>query len=277
MIEPVTLSNTTKHVLHSGAAHDRFELWVGRPTPRMFSPSTEKPRVLYVLDADLWFGVALEMTRLMHALFGELPPYLVVGIAYGEPDWAKQSALRTRDFTPTTHPKLGPAASGPLAQTPMGRSSTFLEFLKHEAVPFIDARYDTEGAPRTLFGSSLGGLFTLWAYLTAPSAFSSFIAASPAIWWDDDMLFALAARADPSRSNAYLHLCVGGLEEDPRLPMLAPFKMVTHAQKMRETLLGAEGARPRVACDVIAEETHTSVLPIALTRGLRALARPPLD
>ncbi|MDY7019937.1 MAG: hypothetical protein SWJ54_01075 [Cyanobacteriota bacterium] len=41
------------------------------------------------------------MTRIMHKLYGELPPILVVGIAYPTKDGFLQGSLRNRDFTPS--------------------------------------------------------------------------------------------------------------------------------------------------------------------------------
>ena len=81
--------------------------------------------VLYVLDGDFFFGVATDLTRLMHRLFGELPPILVVGIGYGTVDGGVINDRRNRDFTPTAD------ARAPLS----GGASRFLDFLRDELKP----------------------------------------------------------------------------------------------------------------------------------------------
>lgn len=53
----------------------------------------------------------------------------------------------------------------------------------------------------TLFGSSLGGLFTLYALLERPEAFNAYIAVSPAIWWDRAILLRLETEVAPSRAD----------------------------------------------------------------------------
>jgi uncharacterized protein len=39
-----------------------------------------------------------------------------------------------------------------------------------------------------LFGHSFGGLFVVHVLLTQPQAFAEYIAASPSIWWSDDLV-----------------------------------------------------------------------------------------
>jgi predicted alpha/beta superfamily hydrolase len=123
----------------------------------------------------------------------------------------------------------------------------------------------------------LGGLFALYALLSRPGCFESYIATSPAIWWDEDLLL----RLEDDRAGADLHgrlvLAVGGLEEHPDIPMLASFKMVTNVQRMAERLAGRKHSL-EVTSFILEGESHTSVVPVGLTRGLRTLLgrRPPV-
>jgi uncharacterized protein len=102
-----------------------------------------------VLDGDFFFGVATDMTRLMHRLFGELPAILVVGIGYGTVDGGVISDRRNRDFTPTADERTALS----------GGASHVLDFLRDELKPLIAERYSQATGPSTLFGSSMGGLF----------------------------------------------------------------------------------------------------------------------
>lgn len=277
---PVFLARTETHLLHSPQVEDDFHLWIGHPIPGWAGPSQLPARVLYVLDADLCFGTALEMTRLMHQLYGELPPILVVGIAYGGGDPRRQAQLRNRDFTPTSMAQyehmLG-AGGAPLLPEGrrMGRAEQFLEFLRQDVRPFVERRFGVGAQDSILFGSSLGGLFAMWAFLSAPDSFANYLAVSPALWWDGEMLFALEDAKNAARAelDAGLFLAVGALEEDPRVPMLREFKMVSNVARMAERLSGRAFPALRLGSEIIAGETHTSVIPAALTRGLRHLTR----
>lgn len=62
-------------------------------------------------------------------------------------------------------------------------STSCLEFLREELIPFIEANYraDRDPSPRALTGSSFGGLFTLIALFTEPAPCGGYVAASPAV------------------------------------------------------------------------------------------------
>ena len=279
MTNAVAIACTEDHTIGSRHVGADFHLWIGHPIPGIFGPSQQPTRVLYLLDADLCFGAAVEMTRLMHQLYGELPPILVVGIAYGGGDPRVQSQLRNRDFTPTSiaeyeqmMTQMGAAPLLPEGER-MGKAAQFLAFLREEVRPFVEQRFAVSEKDSILFGSSLGGLFALWAFLTAPEAFPNYIAVSPAIWWDNEMLFDLEARMSRSDLDAGLFLAVGELEESPAIPTLAKFKMVSNVAKMAAALAARSYPSLRLGSEVIAGETHTSVITAALTRGLRRLTK----
>lgn len=272
--QPVAIADTEVHAFRSAIVDDDFELWVARPQPGLFPAREGSGGVLFVLDANLFFGTAVEMTRIMHKLYAELPPLLVVGIAYPTNDWMLQNALRTRDFTPSVDDRM-PSMAAVLPALPrsvepaMGGAGAFVRFMQEEVKPFIRAGYDVAGKHTTLFGSSMGGLLVVHAALSAPGSFDNFIAVSPALWWNQEEVFAI----DRAQATGNVFIGVGGLEEDPRIPGLAAFKMVSNAQRLASEMAKSAGAALRVHFEAIAEETHTSVVPVGLTRGLRWLAR----
>lgn len=279
-VPPVALPETHVHTLRSHHVDQEFQLWIAEPMAGA-RPMPDGPhQVLYVLDANLFFGTAVEMTRLMHQLFAELPPLVVVGVAYPSSDLKVHGELRNRDFTPTSDALYDELASRipdwkpllPVDQR-MGRAHEFLRFLRDEVRPLVEEKYDVTHDGSAIFGSSLGGLFVTYALLAAPESFDRYIAASPALWWDGEHLFGLeehlAQRVDDV--NARVFLGVGGLEEAEDVPWAARFQMVTHLRRMAETLRGRGYASLQLDDHVFADETHTSVVPAALTRGLRAV------
>ncbi|MEM7201565.1 MAG: alpha/beta hydrolase-fold protein [Planctomycetota bacterium] len=277
---PFCLPATDVHLLRASAIDQEFGVWVARPVPGARPMPAAPPRVLYVLDANLMFGTAVEMTRLMHQLFAELPPLLVVGIAYPDGDLRTVGELRNRDFTPSADPMYEELARRipdfePVlpADERMGHARRFLGFLTDEVRPFIAARYDVAAKESILFGSSLGGLFTVWTLLTQPDAFASYIAASPALWWNDRELFRLeeqrASRADDLAARVFVG--VGSEEEATGAPWAERLRMVTNLTHMTASLWGRGYPSLQLQEQVFDHETHTSVVPAVLTRGLRSI------
>lgn len=284
MAEPVHIPETAVFDLTSRHADADFQLWIAEPIPGLM-PFPPGPRqVLYVLDANLFFGTAVEMTRLMSQLYGELPPLLVVGVAYDTEIPAVQAELRARDFTPTADAGFArmsrtlPGAPAPTLPEDrrLGRAPEFLSFLADEVRPFVEERYDVAEGGSVLFGSSLGGLFTLYAMIERPDAFDAFAAVSPALWWDDGLLLKRAAAMPPGGDgpSRKVFLAVGGEEERPDIPMLAQFRMVSNLEALHEELSAPAHSSLDVELWVAEGESHTSVVPVALTRALRHLVGP---
>lgn len=280
----VVIPATEVFDVHSEHADAEFQIWVASPVAgsRPFPPGPRK--VLYVLDANLFFGTAVEMTRLMSQLYGELPPLLVVGIAYAASDPVLQGELRARDFTPTRDSGFeAMARSLPAAPEPtlpegrrLGRASEFLDFLTEEVKRFVHQRFDVADGGEALFGSSLGGLFALHAMLERPDAFDAYIAVSPAIWWDSAHILRREAELAPARDdlNTTLFLAVGGGEEREDIPQLAAFRMVSNLRDLAKRLEARDYPSLNLTTFVPEGESHTSVVPVALTRGLRYVFPP---
>ena len=278
----VSLRGTESFWVDSQVADARYEVRVAEPTPGPMSAPITELTVLYVLDGDLFFGMATEMTRLQHMLWGELPPLLVVGIGYGTNDPAVQGETRNRDFTPTNDEaflemgrKMRPGWEPLLPEgRRMGGADRFLDFIGQELRPWLADRYPV-GSNSVLFGSSMGGLCATHALLTRPHTFWGYVIASPALWWDSELLFrSEATRAETHDDlEAHAFFAAGSLEEGAGIPGLDQWKMVTNPTRMVKALQDRNYASLDVGMHVLEGETHTSVVPVALTRGLRALFR----
>ena len=68
-----------------------------------------------------------------------------------------------------------------------GQSDRFRRFLAEEAIPFVEARYRTDGETAVM-GESLAALFIVETFLRQPELFDRYIAVSPSVWWDDGAL-----------------------------------------------------------------------------------------
>jgi predicted alpha/beta superfamily hydrolase len=196
----VVLRNTRIHAVQSKMTGKAHELIVILPDSYTWSPGRKYP-VLYFLDA-YWD------TPLMSALHGSLvfdkmmPECIMVGLSY--PDGTDYNVERMHDYTYT--PMAGAAGSG--------KGDQFLDFIRKEAAPLIEATYRADQTNRVIVGGSLGGLFALGAALKDPDFFSGYVAVSPAVVWDDGTLFkleeAFAKQNRPLRARMFIS--AGSLE-----------------------------------------------------------------
>ena len=132
--------------------------------------------VLYLLDGTAAY--LLEMIAITSRLRNDrsAPEMIIVAI---------ENTKRDRDMMPvvaTDYP--GPP-----------RAEAFLGFLEKELIPNIEKTYRTTH-PRILLGKSLSGLFTIYALLARPTAFSAYVGCS-AGWFaeNNDYFLELSTRA----------------------------------------------------------------------------------
>lgn len=209
---------------------------------------TKKYPVLYILDGQWDF-------KLMDSVLGGLiydkfvPDMIMVGITYSGEN-VNYDSLRAMDYTPTAVQDAKGSGDG----------SKFLKFLKTELIPFVEANYRADPSHRVLQGSSLGGLFTLYAMFTDPGFFSAYVAASPAVQYGDRCAFKQEAEYAKSHKElaVKLYLAVGESE-----PLNAP------VQEFMKTLQSRGYKDLRLETRVIEGERHSGNKPETFNRGLR--------
>lgn len=262
--QPYTLPHTETDTMTSQINKTTYVLYISRP--RNPDSATKFP-VVYALDADYSFALAHNIIEHFTDR-GNLPEMYIIGIAYpgASQDQTTYRQNRTRDYTPT-HTLEG-GYSDEIQQF-SGKAPQFLNFIEKELSPYIESRYPVKKDDKTLVGHSYGGLLATYAMLTKPGLFQRYIVVSPSYWYDNQMIFRLEQEFSATHSAlpAKLFLCVGGMENPPwtRTPM------VRHMQLFAETLHEREYEGLQITSHVFAEETHNSVFPAALSRGLRVV------
>lgn len=144
-----------------------------------------------------------------------------------------------------------------------GGAPRFLRYLTTEVMPLIDSAYRTMPGDRTLVGHSLGGTFGLFALLEAPALFRRLLIGSPSGWdgtWLARRDSALAPRRDTQPMAVYVS--VGGMES---------LALLTSWRKSVDLLSAPKYHDVQLVSEILAGETHISAMPIATTRGLRAI------
>lgn len=200
-IKPVEIPGTYYLKIYSSIVDQEYVLYIN--LPRNFYDTTKTFPVIYLLDAQWDFPLA-------NAIYGEqyydgfVPEVIIVGITWGginpNPD-----SLRRRDFTPSKE-KENPIGGG---------AQKFLSFIKGELIPFVDSKFRIKPDDKTLMGSSLGGLFTLYTLFNETELFNKYVLTSPALDWDNDIVYSFEKKYSEENLNlpVELYMAIGGYED----------------------------------------------------------------
>jgi len=149
-------------------------------TPETYHLSDKQYPVMYLLDGGSHFHHASGIVQYL-AHVGNMPEMIVIAIT---------NVDRSRDFSPTHTEKI-PTSGG---------AEKFMKFLSEELIPFVDKNYRTSPYD-ILVGHSFGGTFATYALLKEPDIFNAYIAISPYLMYDDNMLVDAAGKKLQSKFN----------------------------------------------------------------------------
>lgn len=287
VVVPGALS-TELQARHSG---HRYRLFVSVPsTP----PPAQGFPVLYVLDGNASFPIAAWVARSLerrHQVTGQTPP-LVVGLGYpGNADF--DVVARRRDYTiaagieSASQPAIQPASDSAGSEGGQGGAEAFLDFLEQEVKPLVAQRHPVNPERQALFGHSFGGLLVLHALFTRPRSFTTYLASSPSIWWQDrQVLREIPGQVPDCRGcRPQVQISVGALEDrtppgrhSPEvLALLASRPMVSEARRLAQDLQARPDWAQRVVYHELAGEDHGYVWMPALARGMDFFLPPTAD
>jgi len=242
------------HIMRSDTVGDDFKISVS--LPKKYDPAAKHP-VVYLMDANIFFGLVAGTAHLLQ--FGdEIPQAIVVGVGY--PDGADHLTLRNRDYCPTPY-NLPEVAGG---------AADFLKFLCGELMPYIENAYSVDPSKTVLAGDSLSGLFGMYVLFHRPQAFAGYIIGSPSLYWDDRVTFSYeaqyAAHNDDLCANVFMS---AGALEAVYEPAFAA--MVGNVVEMEKVLRKRAYPSLKLKTHIFEDETHLSVIPATMSRGLRAV------
>lgn len=200
-VDENSIYNTQVKKFTSSIIDDELILYIS--LPKSYDETGKSYPVLYVLDGDITFGMAVSIARYLQ-FGGNIPELIVVGIGYGV---LRKDAgnMRQRDFTPTE--KKG-------KENITGGAFNFLNFLSKELFPFINSSYNTNENINTVFGYSMAGLFAFYTLFNQPETFNNYIIGSPYLLWDNEVIFSEEERAAIkfTELNATIFISVGSEE-----------------------------------------------------------------
>jgi len=162
--------------------------------------------MVLLTDADLYFPMLAPVIR-QYERIGLLPPIILVGIGYGS--ILKMDSLRVRDLL---YPK---AITSDEMEAP-GGGLKFYDFIHEQLIPMLSQNYRLR-EERLLLGHSFGANFSLLAMQTqrqrGEQTFNGFVAASPALWYNDFYIVEQERKLPQTKGIGKLILTVGSSED----------------------------------------------------------------
>jgi len=258
-----TLPGIKQYDFVSKVNHRPYRLSIALPMGYSAADTTHYP-VMYILDSDPNLPLAALIQWNM-TYDGELPNMILVGVGYQAANFMETVPYRTTDYTPSSDPKADSEMTAH-HHVPMvsGGAADFLRVLMEEICPLIRRRYKTTSG-QGLAGHSFGGLFAAYVLLNHPEAFDRYLISSPSLDWDnkeikkEEMHYYSAGHRELA---ARVFVSAGAAEPDSMVPDVQELVAVLGSRKYKGLQLSEK---------IFDGETHLSVIPFSMSRGLRAL------
>lgn len=269
---PLTVPNATVSTLRASGSGREYQIVVSRPAQP--APPAGYP-VIYVLDANIMVLTAIEAVRAYDRRLDRGPADSAVVVGIGYPPGANPGLERMYDLTP-------PGTGDARVAHRTGGAGDFLDFIEHDLKPAIARALPVDPQRQALFGHSLAGQFVLYALVTRPQLFDTYLAASPSLWYGDSYMLKrlpeVAKAWVPGQRPKRLLLTVGQYEQELH-PALRQHPQADEFARKFADMRQSENVHQAAALlqDIpgvllqfqeIPNEDHGSVIPAAIGRGV---------
>ncbi|MDD2715798.1 MAG: alpha/beta hydrolase-fold protein [Candidatus Wallbacteria bacterium] len=114
-----------------------------------------------------------------------------------------------------------------------GKADPYLDFIVKSAMPFINSHYRVKSGPENcgIGGSSLGGIFSLYAAFSHPELFGKCAVISPSLWWADRAILKWLSGKGPGK----IWLDMGDQEGEPGEEAV---QSILNLRSLKEKLIG---------------------------------------
>lgn len=267
-----TIPATEVRTLHSAAVGQDYLISVALPYHYAEHLDKTYP-VIYVLDANSYFGMVVEMARTLAIrvpFCNAFPEAILVGVGYPDNGTAAETNawvmhLRMRDFLPVRDegaegfmqdifPIAGHVASG--------GAHDFLRFIQQELAPWVASEYRIDAADSTLMGFSWGGEFALHMLFRQPQLFRRYVVGSPDLPYGNGVILDDEQRYAETHAElpVSLYLAYGEAEiNDYERPYI---------ERFLEALRSRSYAGFTLTYEVIPKYTHCEVVAPVFLAGL---------
>jgi predicted alpha/beta superfamily hydrolase len=263
-IQPYRLPGVYQFDFVSQINHQPYRLTVAVPFGYSATDSTRYP-AMYLLDGDPNLPLAA-LIQWNLTYDEESPKMILVGVGYQSNDFMGTVPFRTLDYTPTRDDRADSEMTAHHhVNMVSGGADNFLRVLQQEIIPFIKQHYNVND-DQALGGHSFGGLFAAYVLTTHPELFRRYLISSPSLDWDSHVIQKMETRYAKAHTSlsAKVFVSAGGAE---------PESMVPDVRALSATLAGRHYQGLEVTEKVFEHETHLSVIPFAISWGLRELYR----
>ena len=161
--------------------------------PSYHSASRSYPLVIMhdgqnLFDPDTSYVGAWGMIGVLRDLAAEGIEVVVAGIANTGP-------FRKYEYSPFRDPKHGG-----------GDGDRYLSFVIDQVIPRVESQFRVEHTPagRSIAGSSMGGLVSLYALWKHPGVFGAAAALSPSVWFADEAILEFVRERPAPRGRLWL-------------------------------------------------------------------------
>ncbi len=229
------------HEVSSSHLEQQMDLIVKLPLG--YDSNTRRYPLMVLPDAEVMMGVASDIPTLM-AFEGHVKPMIVVGLSFQT--YARWIAGRQVYLTPTANDSLN-----------SGKAAAFIDFLEQEVLPLVKENYRVDETNTILYGHSFGGLLTLKALEVNPDLFTTYIASSPSLEWNNGDYLASLEELSKPQEQKLLYLSLGTSETatsvyfDRAVALLGKYDFI------------------ELSTEKLENESHMSAIGIALTHALR--------
>lgn len=258
------LADVESFVIRSSEHKQERDFQISVALPSDYKTSDKNYPILYSLDANGEFGIVASTARILE---GDIPGIIVVGIGYPTGGrFIHAIKYRTWDYTPTRDLEEEKAGDLPDILVPAGTGAApeFLQFIRQQLIPEIEKKYRVDSSDRALLGHSLGGLFSSYALLHNQGLFQRFVIGSPSLWWDERVMFKLEEKyaATNKALPVRAFLSAGGKDTDRVKAAFEDFVAVLEKRQYADF---------DWEWHIFPGETHMSVVPATVSRGLRSI------
>jgi len=250
---PVTIPGSeVRKITSSIVVGQEYELHI--LLPGGYKNSSKIYPVVYLMDSQ-WDFPLVKSIYGEHYYDGFIPEMIIVGVTWGGVN-PNPDSLRARDYTPTNEARL-PQSGG---------ADKFLSFMKDELFPFMEKNYRADPGQRSIMGCSLGGLITLYAFLTHTDMFTGYAAASPAVGWDREVLYKYEKEfAQKKLSRAVrVYMTIGDVERGR-----------PGYEKMANFFIGKNYSNVSIRSKVLENTGHSGTKGETFARGLQYIYEKP--
>lgn len=275
--KPLTIEDSTTFILKDKKTSQAYQIFLSVPKE---PPPVNGYPILYITDANSIFNTVRETIRSYEKRLDNVQKNHVVLVGIGYPPKQNILKLRTYDLTPPKNTSI------PVPYK-TGGAEDFYHFIHNDLSPLLDKHLMINHQKQALFGHSFGGLFTLYTLIHHPNAYQTYIAASPSLWLDPNLIngnisqFVTTLRS--LKQKPTLFISVGEYEQKfpdywQTLPQAAKIKQelikrqqVSHMHTACKTLTAITDLV--TTCTDFPNEDHQSVIPVSIGRAIPIMFR----